>query len=256
MAPKKKSLARKVLTLSSTPWVLFLSAVCIVVASIVLPFVASSRVEGDAFESVVLIALAEGLVALYLIVSSLESATSLGIEKLHVVPPPGSINQDLLDLVVQLKHGSLTIICYGSNRFGKVLDTVSDHLPQLNTRVMVCTPERALDKNDAVAIEDFIVDMEDIPHVTISQTTLMPTIRAAVVHDDRGTAIWASASFYLVYNHRRALRSEGTSPVLKVDDPRSPMMPMLADFILKEFARLAAAGEQKSGASNATHPTV
>jgi hypothetical protein len=252
LARKQGTLARKVLTLSTTPWILFISAVLVVGLPIALPFVAP-EIETSVFETVVLVALAEGLLALYLVISTLESTASLAIERLHLVHPPGSINQELLELIVQLKEGNLTIICYGSNRFGKVLDTVSEHLPRMVTRVMVCSPDHALDPNDGVAIQDFIADMETVSHVNVYGTSLMPTVRAAVVRDERGTAVWASASFYLVYNHRRALRSEGRSPVLKVDDPRSPMMPVMVDFILKEFDRLAVAGGHNAGGQSEAH---
>jgi hypothetical protein len=252
LARRQVTLARRVLTLSTTPWILFISAVLVVALPIALPFVAD-KVATAVFETVVLVALAEGLLALYLVVSTLESTSSLAIERLHVVDPPGSINQELLELIVQLKQGRLTLICYGSNRFGKVLDTVSEHLSRMATRVMVCSPDHALDFNDGVAIQDLIGDMETISHINVYTTPLMPTIRAAVVHDERGTAVWASASFYLVYNHRRALRSEGRSPVFKVDDPRSPMMPVMVDFILKEFDRLATADGTNQGGQNEAH---
>jgi hypothetical protein len=249
---KRGALARRVLTLSTTPWVLFVTAILVVLSSIVLPLT-SAKISDDVFDTVVLVALAEGLLALYLIVSNFEAGGGLGIEPLDVVRPPGSINQDLLELVVKEKQGSLIIICYGSNRFGKVLDTVAEHYPLMKTKVMVCAPEHTLDKNDAVAVQDFITDMETVGHVEILTTPLIPTIRAAVLRDERGTTLWASASFYLIYRHRRALRSEGRSPVFRVTDTKSPLMPVMADFIQKEFDRLAAAELEEVEGSNAAH---
>jgi hypothetical protein len=241
LAKKEPSRLKQILTSSTAPWALIVTAVVLVAASALLPLVKSKDAVDELFRVALLVGIAEALLALYVIVWRLENRDTPPELSVEILQPPHSINQQLLDLAVEVKSGSLVIICYGSNRFGKVLDTVAERLSSIKTNVLVCEPAYALHPNDEIAIADFVSDMDSVDHVTISTTPIIPTIRAAVLRDAKGVPIWASVSFYLVQNSRRALRSEGRSPVVKIDDARSRAMPVVVDFIDQEFARLAGA---------------
>lgn len=225
------------------PWLLLGSASLLVVLAIVLPLISKSGVADEIFRPLVAIALAELILALHGMVTSLQRIdrnTQPRGEDFSFKGPPYSVGASLLDALERTQVGEFWVVCYGSNHFGKVLDAVIDRFPRIQTHVLVCEPAQAIHPDDGAAIAEFIEELDLIPHVTIHQSHILPTVRAALLRNAVGAPVWASVSFYLVHDHRRALRSEGISPVMFSEESNSTSMATLEDFIDREFNRLAA----------------
>jgi hypothetical protein len=206
------------------------------------PFIPSD-VRDTVFQTTALASILE----LFLLVSgvsrrtkAIDSRVRVAKEDFSLIAPPHVTERELLEKLEATRVGSLKIICYGTNRYGRVLDIVQSRFPQMKTSVIVCAPQAALTKSDGNDIQAVLTEFESSNHVRIESSSVLPTVRAALIRSSDDTPVWVSISFYLVHRSRRGLKSEGLSPVVVSNVPGSRTMKILCEFVEAEFSRLKA----------------
>lgn len=241
----RDTFSARVAAAGTTPWVLVASGLLFIAVAVALPVVKDSELADEIFRPLLIVGIAELLLAVYGVRLSLERVDrniARPRDDFAIREPPYSINQPLLDTALDTEVGTLFLICYGSNRFGQIIDTIATRLPHLHTEVIVCDPDKALHADDGDAIRELILELTPVDHIAIHVTPTLPTVRGALLRNAAGTNVWASASFYLAYARRRGLKSEGISPVLVSEVAGSHAMDILAAFLHSEFTRLATLG--------------
>lgn len=234
------SVLDKILKGGSTPIVLGVTIAILVGAAAVQSF-ASSEVSSGIFQGAVLASILEVFLLMFGLARQLEAVDErirASEDDFSLVAPPHATGHDLVNLLESTGTGSLKIICYGTNKYGQVLEIIQARFPRIRTSVVLCSPEQALTTADAEDLRTIIIDLKRSQHLTVEPSAFMPTIRAAVFRRDDGVPLWASVSFYLIHQNRRGLRSEGHCPVLLSRIPGSRPMRTLCEFVDAEFERL------------------
>lgn len=230
-----------VTTVGTQPWLLLITAVALIGLAIAYPFVGDKPQINVAFRAVVVVGLAE---LVFLLLSSrltlrkLELQISAVGEASCIIEPPTTVSSELVSLLMSGAATELWIICYGTNKFGKSLDVVIDHCPHVQVHAIMCHPDLALHRSDKQSLRTVISELSAHPNITITQSHVPPTVRAALVKNVKGNPIWASLSYYNIYPSERGFRSEGISPIIRVSDPTSPLMSKVARVIMDEYKRL------------------
>src|SRR5665647_591717 len=233
---------RRLLSLGTTPLTLIVTLVVLVGFAVASPFL-DPGVAASIFQPLALAVLLEIVITLGGMARTLDEVNGRVEEQdddFSLVAPPHVTSPALLDRLEELGHGSLKIIAYGTNRFGRVLEAVEERFPLVKTDVLVCGSNAALGDADRQEIDEIAGELSQKPHIAVWRSTVLPTVRAAVLRNSDGTPVWASMSFYLVDSERkrRGLKSEGISPVMMSSSPGSRPMRVIVDFVDAEFDRL------------------
>jgi hypothetical protein len=235
-----KKILEKLLDLGATHIVTTMTIVGLAVLSFAVPFIPRDK-RDEVFQVTLLIAVLKltlDVAATSRKVRNIEHQTADVAEDFSLMAPPYKSERELLAALELNRNGSLKIICYGTNRFGQLLDVVRSRFPQIHTTVIVCGPEATLSRTDSADIQKNIEDLTKSQNISVETTSVLPTVRAALLRSADGSPVWVCASFYLIHKGRRGLRSEGLSPVLISQVPGSLPMRILSEFIEAEFARL------------------
>lgn len=237
-----KKFVSRLLDIGSMPAILLVTVLLLIAVAVIAPFVESETADAI-FRPLVLAVLLEVFLLLGGIartVSDIDQRTAAQEDEFSLLAPPFVTGPSLIEKLEATGRGELKIICYGTNRFGSVLDTVRARFPNVKTEVVVCALDRVISRPDVDAIEDLIEELAPANNITVRHGSTMPTVRAALLRDADGTPVWASVSFYLIYmnKRRRGLKSEGVSPVLMSDTPGSRPMRIISEFIDDEYLRL------------------
>lgn len=230
-----------VTTVGTQPWLLLITAVVLIGLAIAYPFVGDKPQIDVAFRAVVVVGLAELvflLLASRLTLGKMQLQISAIGEASCIIEPPATVTNELFSLLMSGAATELWIICYGTNKFGKGLDVVIDHCPHVQVHAIMCHPDLALHRSDKQTLRTVISELGAYPNITITQSHVPPTVRAALAKNMKGNPIWASLSYYNIYPSDRGFRSEGISPIIRVSDPTSPLMSEVARIIMDEYKRL------------------
>jgi hypothetical protein len=230
----------KLLELGATQIVTVATIIGLAVLPFAFPFLPAAK-RDEIYQIAVLVAVLKLTLevgATFYRVRSLDQRTRGAAEDFSLIAPPYNSQPELLKALENARGGTLKLICYGTNRFGLLLDVVRNHFPQLKTAVLVCAPDVALCRTDSIDIKTVLADLQQSSNITVETTSVLPTIRAALLRSSSGTPVWASISMYLIHKGRRGLKSEGLSPVLISQEAGSPHMQILSAFVDAEFERL------------------
>lgn len=230
-----------VTTVGTQPWLLLITAVALVGIAVAYPFIGDKPQMNVAFRAIVVVGLAELvflLLASRLALKKMQLQISAIGEASCIIRPPATVTGELVSLLMSGAAAELWIICYGTNKFGKSLDVVIDHCPHVQVRAIMCHPDVALHRSDKQTLRTVIKEIGTHPNITVTQSHVPPTVRAALVKNVEGNPIWASLSYYNIYPSDRGYRSEGVSPIIRICDPTSPLMSEMAKIIMDEYKRL------------------
>lgn len=215
-----------------------------VIGAIVLALIGQLSDWKNTFDTIllpaVILVVTEALIVLTLMrnkIDDVHKLVALQEDDFTLVPPLQEYKKELYQAFNSIKSGDLKIICYGTNKFGHIIDHVKSHHPLIKITVIVCSPDIALHSSDKSDIQEIIEELRS-DNITVYEANVLPTIRAALLRAEDGSAVWASVSSYLIHNKRRGMKSEGCSPVLISNISGSKPMNILVDFIDKEFKRL------------------
>ena len=237
-----KKLVSRLLDVGSMPWILALTVLLLIAVAFIEPFI-DSKTADAVFRPLVLAVLLETFLLLGGIartVSDIDQRTAAREDEFSLQAPPFTVEPSLIEKLEATGRGKLTMICYGTNRFGLVLDTVRTRFPNVTAQVVVCALDSVVSDPDVAAVEEVVEDLAPADNITVCHGSPMPTVRAALLRDADGTPVWASVSFYLIFKDksRRGLKSQGYSPVLMSDTPGSLPMRIISEFIDEEHSRL------------------
>ena len=164
--------------------------------------------------------------------------------KLHdsiVFPKHGSsINTRIEEIINSNIASRVKIICYGTSKFGQIIDHIINYSPDTQLDIIVCSPLiTILDcDSDKLTLIKNIKDMLKASNVNLSICSVPPTIRACSIYDKSGNPIWCSIQpYYIFKDSTRLFRGESFSPAM-VADNESDILAELAVSFNSEFERL------------------
>lgn len=182
-------------------------------------------------------------VAVYAEVIALLSHISLRLKSLSndlrpspLIVSPGTVDQELRELIESgmVKEGMF--ICYGTNRFGKILDEIQKD-GRIRVKVVVCHPDKVQNESDRAAIESTYRLVSAMRHAEIFYSVHFPTIRAALLKGNNNRTLYCSIQPYLISDNHRGVY--GGYPGMRVADSYGKEMNELKKLFLSEFNRLA-----------------
>jgi len=152
-----------------------------------------------------------------------------------------NLNNRLEEVIVSNLTASMKIICYGTNKYGRIIEDVITNLHNINLEVIVCSPfvnmfGNNIDKN---RMFENINDMLKADNISVMISEIPPTIRAAAVYDDAGVPIWCSMQpYYIFKGERLMLRGEAYAPAIVNDKNNNLVLTDMVHYFEMEFSRL------------------
>jgi hypothetical protein len=239
--------AEAIATIGAAPLVLFANAILIILAAAYIAIFVPKEIPANIIRDNILPALIPILfVQLLLQQYLLRQNTDKVIKKLvleeSIIFPPETVNHEIIQLIKSDQVQSMSIICFGTNKFGKILDAVKDFHPDIKVSVIMFSSKSTFileNKDEKKLLETVYNDLSESPNITIYKTDILPTIRAIAMYNERKQPIWCSMQSYHLFSSRLpSIRGERISPTIVAREKNSDLMQKLVDYVHKEFARL------------------
>ncbi len=181
------------------------------------------------------------ILQLFLLRENVGVLSSAILPKDTVVYPPMTVDNEIRDVLVGGKVASVQMICYGTNKFGKIIDFIEGNTPEIKLAVVICSPDcpevpSDEDRSELMRIFD---ELSQTRNIEVIQSLTLPTVRAILIRDKRVRPIWASVQSYHFSRKRRGLKGHGITPLIVARDPDGVPIVSLSEYIQREFDRLA-----------------
>ena len=140
----------------------------------------------------------------------------------------------------------LSSICYGTNKYGRLVDAIKRNHQNTKFEIIVCSNESPFLINSHEAqksLESAINEMAEDEHITLYISRIPPTIRASLVskevENNKEHYVWCSMQSYYIFENKngKLFRGENFSPTI-VADEESFIMSDLKQLFDEEFERL------------------
>jgi len=140
------------------------------------------------------------------------------------------------------KADKMKIICYGTSKYGKIIDKLISDFPKIDAEIIVCSPE--------VTILDYYYDKELLrnvteevakrPLTTVFVSDVPPTIRASLILAKDGSPLFCTIQSYLICPEEKSalFRGKNKIPSIVAQDKNSPILYNLKSSFEQEFKRL------------------
>lgn len=252
-----------VVDVGTEPLFMIITVVCTVAAGILVNFFDESTLMYTICDRGFYISLSVVLVQIMLQITGLTKSVDYIRENVSseqsVVFPKDKANVDkmLQDALSNDKAKKVKIICYGTNKYGKIIEQIIDeykNIKQLD--IIVCSPDCQLFspyENDSERIKrtlkEIYNDFQDQCQrdkksgakrkLNIYCSTVPPTIRASVIYDDLGHPLWCTMQPYYIYlGEGTLMRGHTLSPAIIAPDVNSPIINELSANFEREYDRL------------------
>jgi len=152
-----------------------------------------------------------------------------------------SVNKRIEDVLNTGKASKVQIICYGTNRFGRIVDGIMTTHTSASLEIIVCSPDVVIlnDDSDSTTIVSNIKEMIKYPNIKLLASSVPPTIRACLVLDKSNNPVWCSLQpYYIFKDSTRIFRGENFSPAIVADEDSSILADLSFSFN-NEFERLS-----------------
>ena len=156
------------------------------------------------------------------------------------------INSKIGDLLNSHKIRKMKIICYGTSKFGRIIDSIITTHKTVQVEVIVCSPDQSFFdlKSDKQLLKNVIEELVLAKNIKIFISEIPPTIRASVMYEENEKPVWCSMQAYYIFPHDeyKLFKGEGFSPSIIADTENEIMLMHLTEIFDFEFERL----QQKS----------
>ena len=146
----------------------------------------------------------------------------------------------------------MKIICYGTSKFGGLVEDIKNLHGNTKFEIIICSPHSpvlASFRNEQDALNKVIAEMATDKDITLYASTIPPTIRALLISKgEEECHTWCSVQPYYMYlkNDGRLFRGEHFTPTILAADEESIVMPALKKIFDDEFGRLMAVATKVS----------
>lgn len=138
-----------------------------------------------------------------------------------------------------VKH--MKIICYGTGKYGRIIDSLISTYPNVTVDLIICSPKStyiSLSQSDQKDLEDVISELSQHSNIHLYTSSIPPTIRASVMYDTFDSPIWCSMQTYYLNKSNKMLRGEGVSPSIVAESNNEILLKKLEKTFMNEFDRL------------------
>jgi hypothetical protein len=163
------------------------------------------------------------------------------------------INTRLEKVIYSNQRAKMKIICYGTNRYGRIIEDVITSFSNILLDVIVCSPivEIFGDNIDKSKMLDNINYILKAKNINKWLSEIPPTIRASLVYNEENEPIWcAMQSYYIFRNKLLMFRGEAYAPAIVSDVSNRPLLQDMTRYFNMEFDRL------KNESDNADKPSL
>lgn len=134
------------------------------------------------------------------------------------------------------------IICYGTSKYGRIIDSIITTYTTVKLEVVVCSPDESLFdlKLDKQLLKNVIEELASADNSRVFASLIPPTIRACVMYIDNDIPIFCSIQPYYLFPDEtyKLFRGEGLSPTIIADSKNETMLNHLSTIFDKEYNRL------------------
>lgn len=142
----------------------------------------------------------------------------------------------------------MKIICYGTSKFGRIIDSIITTFTMVQVDVIVCSPDETFFdlKSDKQLLKNVIEELAIAENIHIYTSLTPPTVRACVMYIDNEKPIFCSMQPYYLFNDEiyKIFKGEGFSPSIIADSENEIMLIHLIEVFNKEFDRLMKKSEE------------
>ena len=142
----------------------------------------------------------------------------------------------------------MKIICYGTSKFGRIIDSIITTFTMVQVEVIVCSPDETFFnlKSDKQLLKNVIEELAAAENIHIYASLTPPSIRACVMYIDNEKPIFCSLQPYYLFNDEpyKIFKGEGFSPSIIADSENEVMLIHLTEVFNKEFDRLMKKSEE------------
>jgi len=156
-----------------------------------------------------------------------------------------SVNKKIEDILNSGVASKVQIICYGTNRFGRIVDKIMTTHTSVKLEIIVCSPDFIIlnDDSDRADLIGNIKEMMQASNIEIRVSSVPPTIRASLILDKSNNPIWCSLQpYYIFKDSTRIFRGENFSPSIVADEDSNILADLAVSFS-NEFKRLSSYSE-------------
>ena len=142
----------------------------------------------------------------------------------------------------------IKIICYGTSKYGKVIDKLKDDFSKINAEIIVCSPDVTMLNYcyDKVLLKSVTKEISKLPNIIVYVSKIPPTIRASLILARNGSPLFCTMQSYLMFpeEENALLRGKNKVPAIVAQDDDSPILFPLTDIFEREFIRLKNASDR------------
>ena len=168
------------------------------------------------------------------------------VESIHdyiVFPNRGrhGINARIEELMKLNPNAFMRVICYGTNKYGRIIEDAITNFHNIKVEVIVCSPfvDMFGTNQDKDKMFENINDMLKASNVTVMVSDIPPTIRSVMMYDNNRSPIWCSMQPYFIFkNEQRMFRGEAYAPAIVSDVQNDFILSDMEHYFNLEFKRL------------------
>lgn len=176
------------------------------------------------------------------ITCSLDSIKRESIQ--HIVFPENKnyINNTIENYLNSNSVRRMKIICFGTNRFGRIIDSIMTIHSSVHLDLVLCSPnETVIDLQfDKQRLIKIVNELRHVKNISLHPSYVPPTIRACVLYSDNDKPIFCVVQPYYLFADENSfkLRAEGHSPAMIADCKDEALLNRLVDSFNVEYDRL------------------
>lgn len=142
----------------------------------------------------------------------------------------------------------MKIICYGTSKFGRIIDSIITTFTMVQVEVIVCSPDETFFdlKSDKQLLKNVIEELATAENIRVYASLTPPTVRACVMYIDNEKPIFCSMQSYYLFSDEiyKIFKGGGFSPSIIADSENEVMLMHLTEVFNKEFDRLKKTSEE------------
>jgi len=246
---KKRYSVKEGLGLSGTTMIL--TAITTIVASIAVEFIDGSKnpliytICDRAFYLSLALLLIEIMLEVYKIRKSTNAIASTIHQTENVLFPPEESERVEGYITKALQHkkaDKIQIICYGTSKYGKIIDKLINEFPKIDAEIVVCSPDLTiLDYSyDKALLRSVTKEIAKRPNTTVYISNIPPTVRASLILTRNKSPLFCTMQTYLICPEEESalFRGKNKVPSIVAQDEYSPILFNLKASFEHEFNRL------------------
>lgn len=195
------------------------------------------------------------LVELLFYVSQIKKTSNALMKKIKqsevVIFPPNEsdcVERYITAALSDRRASKIKIICYGTSKYGKVIDKLKDDFPKIDAEIIVCSSELTLLDygNDKALLKSVTKEISKLPNIKVYVSKIPPTVRASLILSSNGSPLLCTMQSYLIYPEEGSglFRGKNKTPAIVAKDEDSHILFPLMNIFEREFRRLKDASEQ------------